>query len=176
MQLKPINLVTPGLLLMALCAGAGSTIEEGYAERAAKKQAEQWNAEKQRLEDTYKEREKHLTELLETERRDHQHDNESRSRHLAAVTAHSNGLRAELQARLAGAEHSGESCQRRADAIAEAAGELIDLAVQGDGLLQEAAREAESLRRENQRLAKQVDGWQQRERDRHQVITVTSKR
>ena len=173
---RRLRLLTPALIGAALCFGAGSMFQQRVDEKAAAKLALEINADRQRERDTAVQREQHLESLLAVQRRDAKHDSEDRHRHLVAFTANAGRVRNQLQAQLAESERSGDACQRGAAGVAEAAGELLDLAGEGDGLLQEAARENERLATENRKLFTQVTRWQQHYRDGQQVITVTAQR
>lgn len=177
MQLKWGDLVTPTLILMAACGAAGSIVTQHFDEQAVAQQAKKWGEEKKRLVEAHTEREKHINDLLETERRDHTRDSENRHHHLVAYTANSKRVRDGLQTQLTDSQRSGESCIRRSADIAATAAELLTLAGEGDGLLQETQRENEGLRVENRKLVKQVTGLVDYHNDTHpQQIVVTSSR
>jgi hypothetical protein len=153
---RALELAAPALIVAALCASAGSMLQQHHDEAGAARLANETATDRQLERDAAAQREQHLEGLLETQRKDSKRDAEDRHRHMVAFAANAGRLRNELQASLAESRRAGDACARGAAGIAEAAAELLDLAGEGDGLLEAATRENAELAAENQRLARQV--------------------
>jgi hypothetical protein len=155
---RALQLAASALIAAALCAAAGSMLQQREDQAQAASLAKEVASDRQRERDAAKEREQHLEGLLDAQRKDMKRDAEDRHRHIVAFAANAGRLRNELQASLAESRRAGDACARGASGIAEAAAELLDLAGEGDGLLEAATRENAELAAENQRLASQVTG------------------
>lgn len=117
-----------------------------------------------------------LTDTLAKERKDHEKDNQSKDRNLAAVSHRADGVRRGLEADLSAARSSGDACIARVTRISEGLNGFFDSVGEVAGIAQDLGRENEQLKADNQQLTDKLAGWQKWNAERLQHIVVTSKK
>jgi hypothetical protein len=133
------------------------------------------DADRKRDAEAADKRERHLAELLETERATHEKD--ARDRHVRSVAfAVSAGrVRHELETLLSGARRDNESCTGRIAAISEDVGELDQLLGRSVGLLEKGQGKIRKLEADNAELSGKLAGWIRWHNEQHpEQITVTA--
>lgn len=172
---SPLETVLTLAIVLAVGVGSGMFVKGQLDDSTAQVVAAAVGVDRQRERDAATKREAHLTELLESERKDHEENARDRHTHYLAFTAHAAGVRNDLETRLDASRRAGDACTARIDGISADAEQLSDLLGQSVGLLKDGRAEDEKLRAENERLAKQVKGWQQFDQARRvQRVVVTA--
>lgn len=173
---RKADMLIGGLILSALCVGAGASYQ-GHADGLeAAKLISEMAVERQHERDAFTEREKHLVSLIDTERKEHARDaQESHNRQLGFVR-NAGRMRSSLETLLTDSRRGTADCAARIDAIAGAVGELIATASEGAGLLEQAEAKNRELAAKNSELAKQVRALQQFAKGPERVTVTAPKR
>jgi hypothetical protein len=179
----PADRLLIGIAIAAatMAGGAiGALTQSHFDAIEAKKIAAEISQDRQRERAAAAGKESDLNAIINRERKDHESENRERARHVGALTSRNAWLRDEVS----GARASGAACLSRLDGIAEGVAGLEELVAEGErnraaaeSLRKQALGAAVKAEAENERLASQLAGLQQRERERHpEQITVTGKR
>jgi hypothetical protein len=174
-RLTGLEILFGALLMLGAGVGVGVGVEDQLDARQSASTAKLVNADRERERGSWALEKTRLTDTIEQERKHHADENRKRDVHLSAFTSHAARVRDDLQAKLSDSRADGQACIARAAGIAEGIGELAEIAVEGDGLLQEAARENERLAAENGKLGEQIRGLIANYRENHpERVTVTA--
>jgi hypothetical protein len=133
------------------------------------------DADRKRDAEAADKRERHLAELLQTERDTNAKDASDRHVRSVAFAESAGRVRHQLEADLSDARRVGDACAGRIAAISEDVGELDRLLGRSVGLLEKGQGKIRQLEADNAELSGKLAGWIRWHNEQHpQQITVTA--